>query len=108
MLTLILILFVGLVLYSLLKGELQYIRDTLEIQLRQARFRLDRLERRVRELEEPASQPRLDAAPAVLPDSGASSEGPESVHPQAPTEVAGSSATPDPTGSGSASTSGSA
>ena len=53
MLGLIVTLFVALVLYSVLKGEVQYVRDTLEIQLRQARFRLDRLERRVRELEGP-------------------------------------------------------
>jgi hypothetical protein len=63
MLTVFLVLFVAVVLYSLLKGELEYVRDSLEIQLRQARFRIDRLERRVRDLEEPAaSSPQPNAA----------------------------------------------
>jgi hypothetical protein len=76
MLEVVLVLFVAIVLYSLLKGEIEYVRDTLEIQLRQARFRLDRLEGRVRELEagapagvasEPAAQPVSDPGSLTSP-----------------------------------------
>ena len=73
MLGLIVTLFVALVLYSMLKGEVQYVRDTLEIQLRQARFRLDRLERRVRELEGPVStSSATDTAAAAGPTAATS------------------------------------
>jgi len=72
MLNAILILFVAVVVYSLLKGELDYVRDNLEIQLRQTRFRLDRLERRVRELEaeNPNLAPQSGMEPAAPAEPG--------------------------------------
>ncbi len=47
-----LVLFAALVVYFSLKGELEYVRDNLEIQLRQVRFRVHRLQQRLEELEE--------------------------------------------------------
>jgi hypothetical protein len=66
MLTVVLVLFVAVVVYTAMKGELQYVRDSLEIQLRQARFRIDRLERRVRELEEPGAEVETDLDKPVM------------------------------------------